>query len=75
MVVPSMDLSVRSLGCTSAISERTLMLHFSNCLRPAPLTMKPTAAATGGVGVGVTPRENKVLIATYQYLFIYLLIE
>lgn len=63
MVVPSMDLSVRSLGCTSAISERTLMLHFSNCLRPAPLTMKPTATATAGVaGVGVTPRENKVLI-------------
>ena len=39
------------------------MLHFSNCLRPAPLTMKPTATATAGVaGVGVTPRENKVLI-------------
>ena len=49
------------------------MLHFSNCLRPAPLTMKPTTTATatvtgaggvGGVGVGVPPRENKVLIIT-----------
>lgn len=50
-MLPSMEMSVRSLGCTCAISERTLMLNFSNCLKPAPVTVKPANAGPPSVKV------------------------